>query len=156
MLDPAVKFKWNWCIPSRVIEWKPKVWRRRRRRCRQSPHPPPPPSHDPCVSSLLYRRHNKKNVKKFVIYKIFLERLKDSTHSESKYYHVKHFNVRNDAKRYRVSQRITGSCKMQFSASFPFKMIQSPKLNSGTNFLNTLYVPFVFFDESAICFNIAL
>ena len=42
----------------------------------------------------------------------FLERLKDRT--PSNYNRVKIFDVRVDAKPYRVSQRITGSWKMQF------------------------------------------
>ena len=45
MLDPSAKFIWNWRIPSRVIDRKPKVWRRGRRRSRRS--------HDPYVR----RRH---------------------------------------------------------------------------------------------------
>ena len=49
-LDPAVKFKWNWCIPSRVIDLKIKVRRRGQRQRRRR-------SHDPDVSSLLSRRH---------------------------------------------------------------------------------------------------
>ena len=44
--------------------------------------------------------------------KIFPERLKDST--QSKYNFVKAFDIRHNAKCYRVSQEITGSWKMQF------------------------------------------
>ena len=50
---PCVNFQWNWCIPSKVIDWKPKVlqcgWRRRC--CR----------HDPYVSTMLRRGHKKVN-----------------------------------------------------------------------------------------------
>ena len=53
-----------------------------------------------------------KNVTIFGKFKIFLERLKDST--QSKHNCVKIFDVRHYAKRYRVSQGITGSRKMYF------------------------------------------
>ena len=26
----SVNFEWNWCIPSKFIDWKPKVWQRER------------------------------------------------------------------------------------------------------------------------------
>ena len=50
MRDRSVKYKWNWCIRSRVIDQKPKVWRRGRRW-----------SHDPYMPSLLPRWHKKEN-----------------------------------------------------------------------------------------------
>ena len=56
MLDTFIKFKWNWCIPSRVIDQKSKVccrWLLRRRGRRRR-------SHDTYVSSMLRRWHNKK------------------------------------------------------------------------------------------------
>ena len=28
MLYPSVKFEWNWYVPSKVNDWKPRVWRR--------------------------------------------------------------------------------------------------------------------------------
>ena len=61
-----------------------------------------------------------KNVTIFGKFKIFLERLKDST--QSKHNCVKTFNVRHDAERYRVSQVITGSAswKMQFFSIISF------------------------------------
>ena len=51
ILYPSVNFEWNWCIPPKVIDRKPKLWRRRRRRRRRS--------HDPYVSTMLRRQHNK-------------------------------------------------------------------------------------------------
>ena len=45
-------------------------------------------------------------------YQIFPDRLKDST--QIKLNCVKTFNVRQDVKHYRASQRITGPLKMQF------------------------------------------
>ena len=55
-----------------------------------------------------------KNHAKYNFWKIydFLEGLKDST--QSKHNCVKKFDVRHDAKRYRVSQGIIGSWKMYF------------------------------------------
>ena len=52
-------------------------------------------------------------------YNIFVERLKDST--QSKHNCVKTFDVRHDAKRYRVSQWITAHGKCNYSATFSFK-----------------------------------
>ena len=51
-------------------------------------------------------------------YKIYLERLKDST--QSKHNCVKALNVRHDAKRYIVSQEIIGSWKMQYFSIISF------------------------------------
>ena len=51
-------------------------------------------------------KNHAKNVIFFGKFKIFLERLKDST--QSKHNCVKTFTVRHDVKRYRVSQGITG------------------------------------------------
>ena len=67
---------------------------------------------------LLVQSSKMKNVTIFGKCKIFLERLKDST--PSKYNCVKTFDVRLDAKRYRVSQSITGSWKMQFFSIISF------------------------------------
>ena len=53
-----------------------------------------------------------KHVTFFGKFKIFLERLKDST--QSKHNCVKKFDVRHAAKCYRVSQGIIGSWKMYF------------------------------------------
>ena len=60
----------------------------------------------------------KKKVTIFGKYKIYLERLEDNT--QSKHNCVKTFDVRHDAKRHRVSQRITGSWKMQYFSIMSF------------------------------------
>ena len=55
-------------------------------------------------------------------YKIFPERLKDSTQSKHNFvktFDVRH-DVRHDAKRYRASQGITAHGKCNYSESFPF------------------------------------
>ena len=51
-------------------------------------------------------------------YKIFVERLKDST--QGKHNCVKTFDVRHDAKGYRASQGITDSWKMQLFRNISF------------------------------------
>ena len=54
MVDISVKFEWNWWIPSKVIDQKPKVLQRgqlRRWRWR--------PRHDPYVTTMICRRHKK-------------------------------------------------------------------------------------------------
>ena len=48
MLYLSVKFEWNWCIPSKVIEWKPKLWQCGLRLQRR---------HDPYVLTMLRRQH---------------------------------------------------------------------------------------------------
>ena len=53
MLYPFLNFEWNWCIPSKVIDLKPKLWRHRQ-------------SHDLHVSTMLHRPHNKNRSMKHV------------------------------------------------------------------------------------------